>query len=290
MAGLVSIAAGSPEPLGVTEWDDGVNVAVVSRHAERVEFCLFDAAGEKEIARLPLPSRTGDVWSGFVAGIGPGARYGLRADGPYAPGEGHWFDPAKLLVDPYAVALDRAFVLRPSFAAPRAAAIDTARFMPKAIVAARLGSVAATPRSPGFIYEIGVRAFTRNHPGVPLPLRGTVAGLATAAVIEHLVKLGVDTVELMPVVAWIDERHLPPLGLTNAWGYNPVAFMAPDPRWRRAGWRRFARRWRRCTRPASGSSSTPSTTTPARATRWGRRCRSVASTMRSTFATPGMAG
>jgi glycogen operon protein len=170
------------------------------------------------------------VWCGFVAGVSPGQRYGLRADGPDDPAAGHRFDPAKLLVDPYAVALDRPFVLHPELSAPRAAGIDTAAFVPKGIVGRRSPSLAPVSHTPGVIYEIGVRAFTKNHPAVPVKLRGTVAGLATPAVIDHLTTLGVDTVELMPIVAWIDERHLQPLGLANAWGYNPIAFMAPDPR------------------------------------------------------------
>ena len=208
-----------------------MNVAVVSHNAERIDFCLFDERGETEIARLPLPTRVGDVHCGFIAGIGSGARYGLRAEGPYAPDQGHWFDPSKLLVDPYARALDRPFAYREELAAPRSAAIDTAPWMPKGIVIpAGDAALPGAPRPPGVIYEIAVKAFSKTNPAIPQKLRGTVAALAHPASIEHLVKLGVDTVELMPIVAWIDERHLPPLGLTNAWGYNPVAFMAPDPR------------------------------------------------------------
>ena len=232
MARRVSITDGSHEPLGVTPLDVGVNVAVVSRNAERIDFCLFDERGEHEIARLPLPARVGDVHCGFIAGIGPGTRYGLRADGPYTPGEGHWFDPAKLLVDPYAVTLDRPFAYRNELAAPRAAAIDTASLVPKAIVtaASKTAVSAAALRRPDVIYEIAVKAFSKSNPAIPEKLRGTIAALAHPATLDYLVKLGVDTVELMPVVAWIDERHLPPLGLTNAWGYNPIAFMVPDSR------------------------------------------------------------
>jgi glycogen operon protein len=209
----------------------GINVAVVSWHAERITFCLFDEAGEKETGRFVLPRETDDVFCGFIAGLGPGVRYGLRADGPYDPGQGHWFDPAKLLVDPYARRLDRPFRLAPELSAPRSAEIDTAALVPKAIVPSD-PSVAKRlpPGRPRFIYELSVRAFTRTHPAVPLPLRGTVAALAHPAVLAHLVRIGVDAVELMPITAAIDERHLAPLGLTNAWGYNPVVFMAPDPR------------------------------------------------------------
>ena len=232
MAPRIAITAGLPEPLGALAVGVGVNFAVVSKNAERIDVSLFDDAG-REVARLPL-ARVGDVHCGFVTGVGPGSRYGFRADGPYDPPRGHWFDPAKLLADPYATALDRSFVYQADLAAPRSAAIDTAGLVPKAIVP-RSSADSGRPltgrgRGPGLVYEVGIKAFTRNHPAVPAALRGTVAGLAHPAVIEHLAGLGVDTVELMPVAAWIDERHLPPLGLHNAWGYNPVVFMAPDPR------------------------------------------------------------
>ena len=163
-----------------------------------------------------------------------GVRYGLRADGPYDPARGHRFDPQKLLVDPYAHALDRPFAFHPDLAAPRSAAIDTAPLVPKAIVGTP--PVAGQPRRglpagpPGFIYEVAVKAFTKSNPAIPEPVRGTIAALAEPAALDHFLRLGVDTVELMPVAAWIDERHLQPLGLHNAWGYNPVVFMAPDPR------------------------------------------------------------
>ncbi len=228
----VSISAGQAWPLGATVVEGGINLAVVSRHAERILVCLFDDDGDREVARFALPGRTGsDVHHGFVAGVTAGARYGLRADGPFDPTHGHRFDPAKLLVDPYATQLDRPFAWHPDLAAPRSAAIDTARLVPKAVVT-RPGPHAAplSPKKPGFIYEIAVKAFTKRHPDVPAALRGTVAGLAHPRIVDHLVTLGVDTVELMPIAAWIDERHLPALKLSNGWGYNPVAFLAPDPR------------------------------------------------------------
>ena len=225
------VTPGKAEPLGVTLADDGVNVAVVSRTATRIEFCLFDAAGAAEVARLPLIGHSGDVFHGFIAGIGEGTRYGLRADGPYQPEAGHRFDPAMLLVDPYAIELDRPFAYHPDLGLRRNDAHDTAALMPKAIVRRTAPPSARVPaRAPGLIYELPVKAFTMLHPGVPERLRGTVAALAEPAIIEHLKRIGADTIELMPLAAWIDERHLPPLGLTNAWGYNPVSFLAPDPR------------------------------------------------------------
>ncbi len=217
--------------LGMTLVDGGVTIAVWSANAGRIWLCLFDAAGAREIERVPLV-RNGDIHSAFVPNIRPDARYGLRADGPFDPARGHRFDPSKLLVDPYATALDRPFVYRPELAAPRDAGIDTAHLVPKAIVTPSWLPMEPLPpvAAPGFVYELAVKAFTRQHPDVPEKLRGTIAALALPEIVDHLAGLGVETLELMPIVAWIDERHLPPLGLANAWGYNPVAFMAPDPR------------------------------------------------------------
>jgi glycogen operon protein len=230
-------SSGAPEPRGATLVEDGLNVAVFARHASCILFCLFDERGEKEVARFTLPERTGDVHHGLIPGVGAGARYGLRAEGPFEPWQGHRYDPEKLLVDPYAKLLDRPFRYVPELAAPRAAALDTAPFVPRAIVPGRPPEYgrrqdpgASPGASPGLIYEVAVKAFTMRHPGVSPPLRGRLAGLAEPAVIEHFHKLGVTHVELMPIAAWMDERHLPPLGLANAWGYNPVVFMAPDPR------------------------------------------------------------
>jgi glycogen debranching enzyme GlgX/4-alpha-glucanotransferase len=227
-----AISPGQATRLGVTIHQDGVNLAVLSRHAERIFVCLFEPGSDREIARLVLPGREGnDIHHGFIPGVKCGTRYGLRADGPFDPARGHLFDPAKLLVDPYARRLDRPFVWHPDLAAPRTAGIDTAAFVPKAVIEVPLPVAAPLPPAPaGFVYEIATKAFTARHPGVPASLRGTAAALAHPQVIEHLVRLGVDTVELMPVAAWIDERHLPPLKLRNGWGYNPVALMAPDPK------------------------------------------------------------
>jgi glycogen operon protein len=237
------IDAGSPEPLGVTPAGSGVNVAVFSTHATAIQFCLFDAAGEAEIRRVTLPERTGDVFHGFVSHVPIGSRYGLRAHGPYAPAEGHRFNPAKLLVDPYAAAIDRPFRLHATmFSDPGGAGFngdDSAPAMPKGIV----GSLAPKGVQPFLVpwdrtvlYELHVRGFTMRNGAIPEALRGTFAGLAQPAAIEHLVKLGVTSVEIMPAAAWLEERHLAALGLTNYWGYNPVAFMAPDPRLAPGGW------------------------------------------------------
>jgi glycogen operon protein len=193
--------------------------------ATAVDLCLFDAAGETRHAM----SRTGDVWEIEFARDLARACYGFRSHGEWAPEWGLWFDPSKLLVDPYALEIDRRFVQHPSVAE---FGTDTADIVPRAIVNATAPDV---PRQApvfargGLVYELNVQAFTILHPEVPEPLRGTVAALAYPSVIAHLKKLHVSAVELMPIVAWIDERHLPPLSLVNAWGYNPVTMMALDP-------------------------------------------------------------
>ncbi len=231
---------GFPEPLGVTADANGINVAVWSDHADGIEFCLFDEQGEREIDRLALPARTGGVFHGRVDGVRPGARYGLRAYGPWDPANGHRFNGAKLLLDPLATAIDRPFALHPDLfdgTAPNPA--DSAHAMPKALVG---HPAPQSVERPAFsydgqvIYELHVRGFTRSHPGIPDAIRGTFAGLGHPAAIAYLQGLGVTAVELMPCAAVVDERHLPPLGLSNYWGYNAVGFLAPDPRLAPGGW------------------------------------------------------
>lgn len=208
---------------------EGTEFRLWSHHCSHVELCLFDDRGEKEIARHGMMRGEGDVHHVFVPGVKSGARYGFRVHGPYAPDQGHWYDPSKLLVDPYATELDRPFLYDPRLGQFGA---DTADLMPKAIVRQHEdvpGMMPLGDRS-GFIYEVNVKALTMLHPDVPADIRGTLAALSHPAILAHLRRIGVDTVELMPITAWIDERHLPPLGLTNSWGYNPVAMMALDPR------------------------------------------------------------
>jgi glycogen operon protein len=173
--------------------------------------------------------RAGEHWLAEVPANLAGRRFGYRARGSWAPERQLWFDEAKLLVDPHAVELDRRFVQDPRLAAR---GVDTAALVPRAIVQPPLADCPAEPprfARGGLIYELNVRGFTMQHPEVPAALRGTIAALAHPAVLAHLRSLHVAAVELMPIVAWIDERHLPPLGLTNAWGYNPVVPMALDP-------------------------------------------------------------
>jgi glycogen operon protein len=202
------------EELGATGIDGGTRFAVRSSAAS-VTLCLFDGNRERQV---PMACVDG-VWIAQTP-TGPGQRYGYRTA----------TDPAKLLVDPYAVEIDRAFVYDPALERP---GIETAGLVPKAIVP--VPATLPDPPAPlfvpgGLIYELNVRGFTMLHPDVPVHQRGTIAALAHPAIIAHLQKLRVAAVELMPIVAWIDERHLPPLGLVNAWGYNPVVPMAIDPR------------------------------------------------------------
>ena len=186
---------------------------------------LFAGEAERRIAMV----REGEDWIAEVPGDLAGHAYGYRADGEWAPGSGLWFDPAKLLIDPYAVELDRRFIQHPSLCE---FGVDTAAIVPRALVSGDqrdLRRAAPCFARGGLVYELNVAGFTALHPDVPEAQRGTVAALTHPAVIAHLRKLHVSAIELMPVIAWIDERHLPPLGLANHWGYNPVAPMALDP-------------------------------------------------------------
>jgi glycogen operon protein len=221
---------GNPVALGATLTAEGVNFAVYSETASALFVSLYDEQ-DREIERFELDGHNDHIHSGLIAGIGAGSKYGFRADGPYDPAQGLYFDPHKLLVDPYAKRLDRTYVRSPRLRLPREDAVDTAPLVPKAIVVGG-GNPPAMPRrkAPQFYYELNVRGFTMRHPSVQGALRGTIAGLSTRQVIDHFNYLGVDTVELMPIAAFIDDGHLPILGLTNAWGYNPVSYFAPDPR------------------------------------------------------------
>ena len=222
--------SGSPDKLGATITAEGVNFAVYSETATAIWVSIYDEL-DQEIARLQLDGYDDNIYHGLVANVGAGTRYGLRADGRYDPDQGYFFDPHKLLVDPYARRIDRAFVRSPRLRLHRDEAVDTAPLIPKAIVLGVENKPAAPRRkAPGLFYELNVRGYTMRHPSVQGPLRGTVAGLTTRRVVDHLRYLGVDTVELMPIAAFIDDGHLPALGLTNAWGYNPVTYFAIDPR------------------------------------------------------------
>ena len=243
------VSEGFPDPLGLTLDKRGANVAVFSAHATSIELCLFDASGDAEVERIRLPCRSGDVFHGHFEGISAGQRYGFRAHGPYEPRKGQRFNAAKLLVDPYALALDRPILFAPAMLGyPRGVAdadlsfdaTDSAPFMPKAIAinptAAENVLPTRRPWADTIIYELHVRGFTKTHPGIPEAIRGTFAGLAHPAAIDHLLKLGVTAVEILPCAAWIEEVHLEATGLSNYWGYNPIALMAPEPRLAPGGW------------------------------------------------------
>jgi glycogen operon protein len=236
------VEPGSPAPLGAT-WDGrGVNFALFSQHALAVELCLFDAAGAE--TRVAIPSHTRHVWHTYVAGVGPGQRYGWRVDGPYAPDLGHRFNRHKLLVDPYARAIEGELDTRgPVYAYPKDRSLDDrffdtrddAPWKPKSLVVDDRFDWGddRRPRVPWeqtVVYELHVKGFTKLHPAIPEALRGTYLGLASPPAIEHLRALGVTTVKLMPVHARANEPFLVTRGLSNYWGYNTLAFFAPDER------------------------------------------------------------
>ncbi len=238
-AGL-TLTAGAPEPLGLTLDADGANVAVFSENATAVELCLFDAAGRED--RAVLPARTGSVWHGRAAGLQPGQAYGFRAHGPYAPADGHRFNPAKLLLDPYARALAGPITWQEPLAgedptdAELPDARDSADVLPKCILRADPPAIdpGERPRTPWertVIYEAHVKGLTWLWPGLDPAVRGTIEALAAPAVIAHLKALGVTALELLPIHAFTTERRLAARGLVNYWGYNSVAFFAPEPRY-----------------------------------------------------------
>jgi glycogen operon protein len=228
------IVPGRPDPLGATPDPRGTNFAVASG-GDEVRLCLFDADGTE--AQLVLPDRDGDVWHGFVPGVVPGQVYGFRVSGPFDPGRGLRYNPAKLLLDPYARSIvgDVRFgpeVLGHSVENPAAPSLlDSAGHVPRSLVAAAAPPI-AVPKpqhalADSIIYEAHVRGFTATHPGVPKELRGTYAGLAHEAALQHLVDLGVTAVELLPVHRSVPEQFLVDRGLTNYWGYNTIGFFAP---------------------------------------------------------------
>ncbi|ARP80593.1 glycogen debranching enzyme GlgX [Bordetella genomosp. 8] len=239
------ITEGSPFPLGAT-WDgEGVNFALFSAHATRVEVCLFDPKGQKEIERIELPEFTDEVWHVHVRGLEPGAVYGYRVYGPYDPENGHRFNHHKLLLDPYAKAYVGELKWDPAVFGYTIGSEegdlgfderDSAPFMPKCqVVDQRFSwehpSKVRVPWEETIFYETHVRGYTRLHPAVPESMRGTFEGLGQKAVIDHIKSLGVTSVELLPIHAFVNDSHLLDKGLTNYWGYNTIGFFAPDPRY-----------------------------------------------------------
>ena len=241
----VELWPGSPFPLGATPDDEGVNFALFSRHAAKVELCLFDESGKRETQRITLRERTDFVWHGYVPGMRPGQLYGYRVHGEYAPEKGHRFNPHKLLLDPYAKAIagkiewsDAQFGYtighkKEDLSHDRR---DSAHGMPKSrVVDDRFDwngdchpSIAGNKR---VVYEMHVGGYTHLHPDVPQQNKGKYLGMCQQQVIDHLKSLGVTTLELLPIQAFVDDRPLVSRGLVNYWGYNTIGFFAPDPRY-----------------------------------------------------------
>jgi isoamylase len=245
----VPVREGRPFPLGAT-WDGlGVNFALFSAHAQRVEVCLFDNDGNTETERFDLPEYTDEVWHGYLPDARPGTVYGFRVHGPYDPEAGHRFNPYKLLIDPYAKQLvgtlkwddavfgytighkdgDLSFDER-----------DSAPFVPKSRVIDPAFTWGNEPRpqipwDQTIIYEMHLKGFTQLNPRVPEELRGKFSALGDARVIDYLRRLGVTSIEPMPIHAYVDDRYLVDKGLVNYWGYNTIAFFAPEPRYMATG-------------------------------------------------------
>jgi glycogen operon protein len=243
----LNLLPGVPYPLGAT-WDgSGTNFAIFSENATGVTLCLFDDDGGER--RLPLSEVTAHVWHGCLTGIGPGQRYGYRVEGPYEPEQGLRFNPSKVLIDPYAKAIAGSvdwtepvfgYVLGgpdEDLAIDRG---DDASGVPKCVVidpAFDWGDdqPLRTPLNRSIIYEVHVRGFTARHAGVPEELRGTYAGLTAEPALDHLKRLGVTAVELLPIHAFLDDKHLLERGLRNYWGYNTINFFSPESRYASAG-------------------------------------------------------
>lgn len=238
------VLEGRPFPLGAT-WDGrGVNFALFSANATKVELCLFDQHSETEKERIELPEFTDEIWHGYLPAARPGTIYGYRVYGPYEPEAGHRFNPNKLVLDPYAKAIEGRLTWNPAVFGYTMESgddktfdeRDSAPFVPRARVVdpAFTWGEDRLPRSPfdqSLIYETHVRGYTKLHPNVPEELRGTFRGLVQPEVIRHIKSLGVTAIELMPVHSFVNDSHLLDNGLTNFWGYNTLSFFAPDRRY-----------------------------------------------------------
>ncbi|HEY0210300.1 glycogen debranching protein GlgX [Acerihabitans sp.] len=231
---METLPAGSADPMGASFDGNGVNFSLYSAHAERVVLCLFDANGNER--QVELTGRSGNRWHGYLAGAKPGQRYGYRVYGAFEPEKGLRFNPAKLLIDPCARALDGAVGDHPSLYDPGATlnGADSAGAAPKSLVVDERydwgdDKPPATPWGKTVIYEAHVRGLTRLHPGIPEGLRGTYAGLAHPVMIAYLRELGITAIELLPVQQHADEPRLQRLGLRNYWGYNVLAPFAVEP-------------------------------------------------------------
>lgn len=243
---MAAIWPGRPYPLGAT-WDgQGVNFALFSGNATRVELCLFDSPGaQREATRFTLPEHSEDIWHGYLPGLEPGQLYGYRVYGPYNPAHGHRFNPYKLLIDPYAKALTGGLVWDNALYGYRVGSPyadltigkrDSAPCAPRSIVVDQRfdwgdDQRLDIPLHDSVIYELHVKGFTKLMPGVPPELRGTYAGLGSPAAISYLKGLGITAVELLPIHHLLDEQIIVDKGLANYWGYQSIGFFAPDPRY-----------------------------------------------------------
>jgi glycogen operon protein len=239
------VSGGLPYPLGATFDGRGTNFALFSVNATKVELCLFDSSSKHETARIALPERSDDVWHGYFPDVAPGQLYGYRVHGPYAPEAGHRFNPHKLLMDPYSKDLSGHFVWSDAHFGYRAGSKqqdlsfdrrDNARNMYKSVVVddAHSWGKSSRPRiswEETFIYEAHVKGLTEKFPGSPEGLRGTYSALSSPAMIAHLQRLGVTAIELLPIHAFLDDRHLVDRGLRNYWGYNTLNFFTPEKRY-----------------------------------------------------------
>ena len=246
---ISAVWPGRPHPRGAT-WDgEGVNFALFSEHAHKVELCIFDDEGRRELQRVELREQTDLIWHCYLPEARPGMLYGYRVHGPYQPEEGHRFNPNKLLLDPYARHIDGpvrwsdarfGYTVGSERADLSFDRRDSAHGMPKCKVIdpAFTWGEDRRPRVPWndmIIYEAHVRGFTMRHPEVPPAMRGKYAGLSSAPAIEYLKRLGVTTVELMPVHAFVDDRYLVERGLSNYWGYNTIGYFAPEAHYSASG-------------------------------------------------------
>jgi len=241
-----SVSEGRAEPFGALARDGGVNFAVFSDHAEKIELCVFDSSGARELMRYALQGPVDGVFHGFLDGVGPGLVYGLRAHGRYQPEHGHRFNPHKLLLDPWAREIVGHFAWRAehhgyTLGHPDGSrSLDTrdnalsalkARVAPPPQAAAGWHNAPRIAARDQVIYELHVKGFGMQLPGLPAELRGTYAGLAHPAAVAHFKSLGITTLELLPIQYHLDEPHLHDKGLVNYWGYNTLGFFCPDPRY-----------------------------------------------------------
>lgn len=239
------LTGGSPNRLGAHHDGAGVNFAVFSANASKVELCLYSPNGKRETARIALPERTGPVWHGFVADLPVGTLYGYRAHGTYAPEHGHRFNPNKLLLDPYTREMHGEWTNDPATLGydDASSAIDlsfdtrdSAPFVPKSVVSdpalfEGMKNGQHTKSSKDLIYEVHPKGGSQTNLDVPESVRGTYEGLASDAMLDHLLSLGVQAVELLPIHSFVDDKFLNDRGLRNYWGYNSIGFFAPEPRY-----------------------------------------------------------